>query len=207
MDTAAPVLELHGLLAERNSHSDPVVIAELDQRICARFERPLAVLISDMAGFSTITQQAGIIHFLALIRHMHSLCIPVIEAHGGHLIKSEADNLYAYFSEPVLAVEAAVAMREACELDSQKRGVLQQVQVAIGLGFGPILDIDGHDFFGDQVNMASKLGEDIAGSGEILMTRQLAEQLSEHPLRSALTVHSVQISKVELDYFSLGAVG
>lgn len=206
MDTPAPVLELHGLLAERNAHRDPAVIAELDGRIRSRFERPLGVLISDMAGFSTITQQAGIIHFLALIRHMQSLCVPVIEAHGGHLIKAEADNLYAYFEEPVLAVDAAVAMRAACEADAKLHGVLDRVQVAIGLGFGPILDIDGHDFFGDQVNMASKLGEDIACSGEILLTRQMAEQLSEHPLASALFAHSTHISNVELDYFSLGAV-
>lgn len=207
MDTPPSVLELNGLLAERNAHRDPAVIAEIDQRICSRFERPLAVLISDMAGFSSITQQAGIIHFLALIRHMQSLCVPVIESHGGHLIKAEADNLYAYFPDPVLAVEAAVAMRAACEADAKTHSALQQVQVAVGLGFGPILDIDGHDFFGDQVNMASKLGEDIAASGEILMTRQLAEQLSEHPLSGLLTANSTQISGVELDYFSLGSMG
>jgi class 3 adenylate cyclase len=207
MDTPGPVLELHGLLAERTTHRDPAVIAELDARIRSRFERPLAVMISDMAGFSTITQQAGIIHFLALIQHMQALCVPVIEAHAGHLIKAEADNLYASFPEPVLAVDAAVAMRAACDADAKLRGVLDQVQVAIGLGFGPILDIDGHDFFGDQVNMASKLGEDIASAGEILLTRQMAEQLSEHPLASALVPHSAQISKVELDYFSLGVIG
>lgn len=207
MDTHASVLELNGLLAERNAHRDPAVIAELDQRIRSRFERPLAVLISDMAGFSSITQKAGIIHFLALIRHMQSLCVPVIESNGGHLIKAEADNLYAYFTDPILAVDAAVEMRAACEADAKTRGALQQVQVAIGLGFGPILDIDGHDFFGDQVNMASKLGEDIAASGEILLTRQLAEQLSEHPLSAQLTSNSTRVSGVELDYFSLGSVG
>jgi class 3 adenylate cyclase len=207
MDTPAPVLELHGLLAERNTHRDPAVIQALDSRIRARFERPLAVLISDMAGFSTITQRAGIIHFLALIQRMQALCIPVIEAHGGRLIKEEADNLYAIFEEPVMAVEAAVAMRAACAADAQTKDVLEKIQVAIGLGFGPILDIDGHDFFGDQVNMASKLGEDLARSGEILLTRQLAEQLSEHPLSTELVSHRAHISKVDLDYFSLGAIG
>ncbi|MFT5585954.1 MAG: adenylate cyclase [Cognaticolwellia sp.] len=204
MDTPAPVLELHGLLAERNTHRDPAVIQALDRRIRARFERPLAVLISDMAGFSTITQKAGIIHFLALIQRMQGICVPLIKAHGGHLIKEEADNLYAIFEQPVMAVEAAVAMRAACAEDAQTQNDLGQVQVAIGLGFGPILDIDGHDFFGDQVNMASKLGEDIASSGQILLTRKLAEQLSGHPLSTKLSTHSAQISNVELDYLSLG---
>lgn len=203
MDRPAPVLELHGLLAERNTHRDPAQLRAVDERIRARFERPLAVLISDMAGFSTITQQRGIIHFLALIQRMQALCVPIIEEHGGRLIKAEADNLFAVFPEPAMSLEAAIGMRAACAADAETRGELERVQVAIGLGFGPVLDIDGHDFFGDQVNMASKLGEDIASSGQILLTRQLYTALEEHPLRPRLRKEHARVSKVDLDYFEL----
>lgn len=41
--------------------------------------------------------------------------------------------------------------------------------MAIGIGYGPIL-LAAEDFFGDEVNQASKLGEDIAGHGEVLLT-------------------------------------
>lgn len=204
MDRPAPVLELHGLLAERNTHRDPAELRAVDAKIRARFERPLAVLISDMAGFSTITQQRGIIHFLALIQRMQALCVPIIEAKGGRLIKAEADNLFAVFPEPAMALEAAVGMRAACKADAQTRTALERVQVAIGLGYGPILDIDGHDFFGDQVNMASKLGEDLASSGQILLTGALHQALGDHPLGAQLKDRSATVSRVDLDYFELG---
>lgn len=52
-----------------------------------------------------------------------------------------------------------------------------RIEVAVGIGHGPILLAD-HDFFGDEVNLASKLGEDIAGHGEILLTQAARKELN-----------------------------
>jgi class 3 adenylate cyclase len=37
----------------------------------------------------------------------------------------------------------------------------------------------GDDVFGDEVNLASKLGEDIAKAGEILMTQSFKERINQ----------------------------
>ncbi len=39
-----------------------------------------------------------------------------------------------------------------------------------GIGYGEILIIENEDIFGSEVNLASKLGEDLAQRGEILLT-------------------------------------
>ena len=43
--------------------------------------------------------------------------------------------------------------------------------LCVGLGFGRVLRIGDADVFGAEVNAASKLGEDIAKAGEILVTQ------------------------------------
>ncbi|MED5374260.1 MAG: adenylate/guanylate cyclase domain-containing protein [Myxococcota bacterium] len=197
MQHPTALLELQGLLAERNSHSDPKQQEAIDERIRARFQRPLAVLISDMSGFSRITEQRGIIHFLALIQRMHTLCVPQIEECGGRLVKAEADNLFAVFPDSRQALMAAIAMRAACAKDAADRVPDSRISLAIGIGYGPILDIDGHDFFGDEVNRASKLGEDIAETGEILLTPAAAQGLPPEHLEPARQ----RISNIDLAYF------
>ena len=39
--------------------------------------------------------------------------------------------------------------------------------------------MEGQDFFGDAVNIACKLGEDLAGPGEILVTRSAIDSLPD----------------------------
>jgi len=45
------------------------------------------------------------------------------------------------------------------------------------VGFGDVLDLDG-DAFGAEVNLASKIGEDLARPGEVLLTPGAADALS-----------------------------
>ena len=48
----------------------------------------------------------------------------------------------------------------------------------MGIGYGPTLVIAGKDLFGHEMNMACKLGEDIAGQGEILLTAAACQALA-----------------------------
>jgi hypothetical protein len=52
--------------------------------------------------------------------------------------------------------------------------------VAIGIGYGSLLAIGEHDLYGDEMNLACKLGEDLAQRGEVLLTpAAYAEMLAE----------------------------
>jgi class 3 adenylate cyclase len=71
----------------------PADEAELSRELEEQFAETRAVLVLDMSGFSRTTQLRGIVAFLLMIHRMRQIVTPVIEAHGGLVIKAEADNL------------------------------------------------------------------------------------------------------------------
>jgi len=145
-------------LLERRAE-DPEAI---DREIWDRFGVERAVMITDMSGFSRVSTKHGILHFLALIKRMRDLCVPIVEDVGGEFIKAEADNLYVMFPDPELAVKTALRMH--ARLASEP-----EIFVAAGIGYGRGLHL-GHDMYGEELNYASKLGEDIAEPNETLLT-------------------------------------
>ncbi|HEX3557823.1 MAG TPA: adenylate/guanylate cyclase domain-containing protein [Pyrinomonadaceae bacterium] len=156
------------LLQERNEH--PERAAEIDARIKATFGETLAVFVMDMSGFSRQTIRHGIVHFLAQIHRMHSIATPVVETHGGEVVKYEADNVFAVFPDAEQAVDAAIELDRSLELANTMLPDEYDMHGEFGIGYGEILIIENEDIYGSEVNLASKLGEDLAQRGEILLT-------------------------------------
>jgi adenylate cyclase len=152
--------ELARLLDARNEH--PESLAEIDAEIWQRFGRTRAVLVLDMCGFSRLTMRYGITHFLAMIRRLQTIVKPVIAAGSGRVIKTEADIPQA------LASARAIQRR----LDTANTFLPEDwdLHAAIGIGYGPLILVGDDDLFGSEMNIASKLGEDVAGRGEILLS-------------------------------------
>ena len=195
---------LYALLDQRNGQPDEAGRARVDALIRERFGARRAVLVGDMSGFSKRTRSDGILHFLSVIRRMHKLLEPVVERHG-RLTKWEADNLYASFDDPSAALRAAVELHEACRRHNHGLAEEEHIVMAFGLGWGEVLDLDGRDYYGDQVNLASKLGEDIAARGQTLLTMAAVAD-AEVPGGHFLEEHSIRISGIELHYFSLEVI-
>ena len=165
LDDAA---ELARLLDARNEH--PESLAEIDGEIWQRFGRTCAVLVLDMCGFSRLTMRYGITHFLAMIRRLGIIVRPVIAAAGGRVVKAEADNVFATFDDVPQALAAARAIHRNLDTANTFLPEDWDLHAGIGIGYGPILLIGAHDMFGSEMNLASKLGEDLAGRGEILLS-------------------------------------
>jgi class 3 adenylate cyclase len=159
---------LKRLLAERNQY--PARTAEIDAELHRAFNRHVAVLALDMCGFSRLTAQHGVLHFLAMIHQMEQAAIPAVTANGGQVIKLDADNLFAIFTEPQRALEAALDIFRAFEAINTVVPENRDIRGSIGIGYGDTLVIDEADLFGCEVNLASKLGEDCAGPMQILLT-------------------------------------
>ena len=83
----------------------------LEDEIWARFGSTGAVMISDMAGFSSTSRRNGICHYLKLIARARSLIAPVIARNNGVLLKCDADNCYAFFENVDDAIRTSF---EAC---------------------------------------------------------------------------------------------
>ncbi|PIQ24735.1 adenylate cyclase [bacterium (Candidatus Blackallbacteria) CG13_big_fil_rev_8_21_14_2_50_49_14] len=150
----------------------------LDERIWDLFGETWAVMFTDLAGFSRRVNEFGIIHFLQTIFESQRLLIPCIDAYDGILLKQEGDSLLVIFKRPQKALECALAMQHALTEYNAGLPEVEQVLLCVGLGYGPVLKIGDADVFGTEVNASSKLGEDIAKAGEILITESVRAAVS-----------------------------
>ena len=174
----------------------------LERAIWTKWGRTCAVLVSDMARFSRITRDHGVLHFLTMIHRMVAACRPAVERHHGHLVKSVADNLFVTFPTVADALDGALAMFEAVRAEGYTRPDAEQIWLAVGIAHGAILDVEGREIFGDAVNIASKLGEDTANEGDILVTAEAAADVRA-PSGFRLEARRTRVSAMELDYCAL----
>lgn len=152
-----------------------------EAEVWARFGVERTVLILDMAGFSVKVQKHGLMYFLRKIRYMQSVVAPLLRHHRGELVKFEADNAFAVFEHAADALACALAIHDTFRARADGSPDVDDVQVSIGLARGPMLLIPGHDFFGDAVNLACKLGEDVAGAGETWIAAELGAEAAALP--------------------------
>ncbi len=175
----------------------------LERLIRDIFERRKSVLALDMSGFTMMVRRDGILNYLCQVRRMQKLTLPLVHLHHGELVKFEADNLLAVFDDPAKAVEAAVAMQRACRQENMSGG--PELAFSIGIDHGDLLLLDRVDCFGDPVNLAYKLGEDIARPGEVLITPKVRDLLGPgfpHALREM----PISFSGLELLAYSVSTV-
>jgi class 3 adenylate cyclase len=183
---------LERLLAERNEH--PERLAEIDRQIWEAFGETRAVWVLDMCGFSRLTMRYGITHFLAMIQRLHALVRPIVVAEGGVVVKTEADNVFAAFEDVGPAV--AAARRVQLELATANAFLPEDwdLHASIGIGYGEILMIGDHDFYGNELNIASKLGEDVAGPGEVFLSEAAHARLRAAGTPAAAERREIPIS-------------
>lgn len=188
---------LRRLLSERNQF--PGRAAEIDQELIQALEQTVAILVLDMVGFSRLTVQYGIIHYLAMIHQMEEAAQPAIAGNGGALVKQEADNLYAIFETPARALDAALDIFRAFDAVNSVVPPERDIYGCVGIGYGKTLVIDNKDIFGSEVNIACKLGEDLASNSEILLTPSAYDGLPSG--RYVCAPLTFEISQLTLDCY------
>lgn len=202
-DADEPAVNTHARLDALLSQiiQEPERRADITAEIERDFTRRRAVLVLDMSGFSRTTQLHGIVEFLLMIHQMRLLAAPAIAASGGELVKAEADNLYCLFERTDDAVKAAREIIGRLNTVNVLLPADRRLYASIGIGFGEVLVLDGEDLFGDEVNLASKLGEDVAQGGEILLTEAARAELDP---AVASSPGRVSISGLVLTYHMVG---
>jgi len=196
--------ELHRLLQERIEH--PTRQEEIDRQIHQTFDLECAVLILDLAGFSRISLRHGIIHFLAMVHRMTAIATPILQRHSGTLVKQEADNLFAIFPTVQPAVDAAVDILKAFVAVNTGLPDEHDLHAGIGIGYGTMIMVAQEDLYGCEMNLACKLGEDLARRGEILLTDAAFQQLQGEPKdweRLILSISLMEIAAYKLRNISL----
>src|SRR3954469_12424805 len=152
---------------------------KIDQRIWDLFGEEWAIMFTDLSGFSRQVAAFGIIHFLQVIYEQKRLLLPIVADHDGILIKVEADSFLIIFKRPERALECAIEMQHACQKLNHRRLPEEKVLLCLGIGFGRLLRIGDADVYGQEVNAASKLGEDTAKADEILVTAAVRDAIGQ----------------------------
>lgn len=194
--------EFDDLIARFADEPDPERAEAIRRGIWERYGTEGTVFISDMASFSSTSRKIGVCHFLKMIHRARQIIAPVIESNNGILLKCDADNCYAFFEKPDDAIRASFDVNSALFAANDSFGIGEQIYLSVGIDYGRVLLVGDVDFFGDPVNTASKLGEDLAIREEVLVTNRALERSTfEVPELAERMV--ARISEIEIQYIRL----
>jgi len=135
----------------------------------------VAILFTDLAGFSDWTLEAGDTQALELLRRVGKVGEPCVERHGGRIVKRLGDGLMAVFGDAAAAVEAATSMQDALR-DVEVGGHRPRLRAGVHVGTPRKL---GSDYFGVDVNVAARIAA-AAGADQILVSEAARDQLNEN---------------------------
>lgn len=169
-----------------------------------RFGGRCATLVLDCCKFTRITQEAGIVHYLVCLLKLNDLIKPIFEKHGCCSYRCEEDNIYAEFKTPDQALAASLEANQAVKSAMLMLNDNEPFQICIGIGYGDVLCTQNNGVFGDEMNLASKLGEDIAGGEEILLT-EAAYASIDHKSKNEFKRKTTIVSNVPISYYSLNS--
>jgi class 3 adenylate cyclase len=145
--------------------------AAIDRRIWDLFGEEWCIMATDLVGFSRGVADFGIVHFLQTITESERLLVPIVEDHDGIFLKMEGDSFLFIFRVVEKALRAAIRIQQVLREYNTERPAVEQVLAGVGLGFGRVLRIGDADVFGEEVNAAYILGEDLSKAYEILVTQ------------------------------------
>jgi adenylate cyclase len=142
-------------------------------------DRELAILFTDLVGFSSWALEAGDTLAVDLLREVGQQLEPIVAEEGGRVVKRLGDGLMAVFADTGGAVEAASRGIEALR-GVEVGGHRPRMRAGIHVGRPRKL---GGDYFGVDVNIAARVAA-AAGPDELLVSEAARERLAaDVPLR------------------------
>jgi len=137
-------------------------------------DKEVAILFTDLAGFSTWALHAGDTMAVELLRRVAKGVEPVVVANRGRVVKRLGDGLMAVFDSAEQAVAAACEARSATA-EVEVGGHRPQLRAGVHVGTPRLL---GGDYLGVDVNVAARVAA-AAGPGEVLISDAVRAQLDD----------------------------
>jgi sigma-B regulation protein RsbU (phosphoserine phosphatase) len=155
--------------------------------------REVAMLMSDLRGFSEVSERLGPAATIALLNRYLARMTPVIVAHGGTIDEFIGDAIFVLFGAPfrreddaVRGVRCAWAMQAAMEaVNAESRALdVPELSMGIGMHIGAVVagNIGSHErvkygVVGAAVNLVSRI-QSLTAGGEVLLSDALAARVS-----------------------------
>ncbi|WP_093380343.1 adenylate/guanylate cyclase domain-containing protein [Variovorax sp. OV329] len=133
------------------------------------------VVFADLTGSTRVFEAMGNARATETVTRLIQWIGSVCEAHGGRVVKSLGDGVFAVFTSGGTATGAVLELQR----NHQKRLLTWpaplRMELQIGVASGEVVEVDG-DCYGDAVNLASRLS-DLAGPSQIWATEAVIDQL------------------------------
>jgi adenylate cyclase len=146
-------------------------------------EREATILFSDITGFSAFTEQTPPHEVALLLNRYFTLMTEIVFSHQGTLDKYIGDAIMAVFGAPfpqqdhaARAAEVALKMQNKVAELNEKGDLGTELEIRIGINTGKVIAGDigspkriDYTVLGTSVNIASRLEEEVAAPGEIVV--------------------------------------
>ena len=169
--------------------------AALDAASLPALTRTCSVVFTDTADFTVRTKRFGILHFLMAFDRAVAALGPAVRAAGGTMVKVEGDSMLLSFADARAACAGVRAFDSALRRFNRAQPEDERFRFSYGIGYGALVEVEG-DLFGLELNLASKLGEDLARPGEALLTPSAALALGPADRRRLAPYRSISFKGI-----------
>jgi adenylate cyclase len=147
-----------------------------------RGEQELALLFTDLVGFSSWALEAGDTHAVELLREVGVVVETAVLTHEGRIVKRLGDGLMATFLDAQSAVDAALDAQDAL---AEVRVADYRPRMRAGVHCGRPRKL-GSDYLGVDVNIAARVA-DAAKADQVLVSDRVLERIDPVVLKVGRT--------------------
>ena len=131
----------------------------------------LAIVLTDIVGFTEATAQQSRSQNEQLLASHNSILFPIIKRFKGRLIKTIGDALLIVYRSPTDAMLSAMAMQDALYEYNRNRPEEAQIHIRVAASLGEVR-VTRNDIFGEPVNTTSRI-EHITPKDEIYFSEAI----------------------------------
>jgi class 3 adenylate cyclase len=193
------------LLRDREAATREVSLATLQlwqaltERVSGRpRDREVTLVFTDLVGFSSWSLEAGDDATLRLLRRVAQVVEPPLLDAGGHIVKRMGDGIMAVFTDPVTAVRATMAARDAVR-NVEVDGYTPRMRAGVHTGRPQRI---GSDWLGVDVNITARV-MDRATRGGLIVSEKTLELIEPDELESL----GVTVKRIRRQVFAPRATG
>jgi len=166
----------------------------------------IAFLFTDIKGSTDLYNRVGDARAYGFVREHYAVLTRAVREHDGAVVKTIGDAVMAAFTDPLNALDAALAIRDDIALFNRRLaaeagGDDVAILVKIGLHSGACIAVtlnDRFDYFGRTVNLAARLQGESAG-GDIVLSAILA---AEHGVAERVATLDAQAETARVKGFA-----
>lgn len=135
------------------------------------------VMFADICRSAYLFSQLGDENASLLIGKLLQQAAAIVEGHGGVALRTMGDDVLCIFSDPLNALQTALAIH--AENRKYSSGAGSELSMRIGINSGTAL-LEKHDIHGDTVNTAARLSS-FAKAGQTIITLDTIDMLDHVP--------------------------